>query len=57
MMEMQSRERFAATLDGIFASLRSMFLRSCMGFMPVKGGRPTRISYRMVPTLHRSALT
>jgi hypothetical protein len=43
------------TLDGILASLRSMFLSSCIGFMPVNGGRPTSSSYRMVPTLHRSA--
>lgn len=54
-METHSRDRCAATLEGILASLLSMFFNSCMGFMPENGGRPTSSSYRIVPTLHRSA--
>ena len=55
-METHSRLSAFATLEGIFASERSMFRSSCMGFTPVNGGRPTRSSYRIVPTDHRSAL-
>ena len=55
-METHSRLSPFATLEGIFASERSMFRSSCMGFMPVNGGRPTRSSYKIVPTDHRSAL-